>query len=322
MTVWLGIDVSKATLDIASSDGTATWQLPNAPDGWQRLTDRYAATPPTGVVMEATGVLHVGLHLHLCAAGWHSSVVNPSWTAHYVRSQGRLAKTDRVDARLLARYGCKEEPAATPVKSPVQRRVMDLIRRRAQVAKMRVMNLNQTSSTASPEIQGLCTALTTQLDAQITEIEATIAGVLATDPGLHARATQLQSMPGVGPVTATWLIGALPELGERDRRQLAALAGVAPHPQQSGTRTGTARIRGGRRDVTKALFLAARVAVRHDPYFKRYFETYMARPGKAYKMGVIAVANRMLTLLSVMVRDGLLWTETRAYLTFHTTQAA
>lgn len=110
MTIWLGIDVSKATLDIAASDDGATWRLPNTPQGWQTLTARYIEHPPTGVVMEATGALHVRLHLHLSACGWHSSVVNPSWTAAYAGSQGRLGKTDRVDAQLLAWYGVRETP--------------------------------------------------------------------------------------------------------------------------------------------------------------------------------------------------------------------
>lgn len=313
MTIWLGIDVSKATLDCAESGGGETWQVPNTLAGWQALTVRYADAPPTGVVMEATGALHVGLHLHLAAAGWASSVVNPRWTAAYAGSRGQVAKTDRADARLLARYGAKETPAATPVSSPQQRRVMALMRRRSQVAKLRVMNLNQTGSAPNDEIQRCCDMVTTVLEAQIADLEATIAEILAHDPSLQAIDTQLQSMPGVGPVTSTWLICALPELGELDRRKLASLAGVAPHPKQSGTRTRAGWIRGGRAPVTKALFLAARVAVRHDPYFRAYFARYMARPGKAYKMGIIAVANKMLTLLSVMVRDGLLWTDTHAY---------
>lgn len=313
MALWLGIDVAKSTLEIAASDGGATWQVPNTPDGWQALTARYVDAPPTGVVMEATGALHVGLHLHLCAAGWHSSVMNPKWIADYAGSRGRLGKTDRVDARLLARYGSKETPAPTPAKSPAQRRVMALIRRRAQVAKLRVMNLNQASSSPCAEIVTSCELLTVAFETEIARLDAAIAEVLASDPGLQARAVQLQSMPGIGPVTATWLIGALPELGELDRRKLAALAGVAPHPTQSGQHTRAGRIRGGRRDITKALFLAARVAARHDPYFRGYFQAYMARPAKEYKMGVIAVANKMLTLLSVMVRDGLLWTDTNAY---------
>lgn len=248
-----------------------------------------------------------------CAAGWHSSVVNPGWTADYAGSQGRLAKTDRVDARLLARYGIKEEPTATPVQSPVQQRVIALMRRRALVAKMRVRNLNHTTSAPNDEIAGFGETLTAMLDEQLAELDATIADILATDPGLQARAVQLQSMPGIGPVTSTWLIGALPELGELDRRKIAALAGVAPHPKQSGKKKAKGHIRGGRADVRKALFLSARVAARHDPYFRAYFTAYMARPGKEYKMGIIAVANKMLTLLSVMVRDGILWTGTHAY---------
>lgn len=313
MVLWLGIDVSKATLDIAASDGGEGLQVPNTPEGWETLSARYADAPPTGVVMEATGSLHVGLHLHLCAAGWHSSVVNPSWTADYAGSRGRLGKTDRVDARLLARYGLKEEPAATPVTSPAQRRVVALIRRREQIVKMRVMNRNQASSALDAEVQRSCEAMIACCESQIAALETAIAEAVATDPGLQARAVQLQSMPGVGPVTSTWLLGLLPELGDLDRRKLAALAGVAPHPHHSGARRPEGFIRGGRRQLTRTLYLSARVAAQHDPYFHRYFSDYMRRPGKEYKMGIIAVANKMLTLLSVMVRDGLLWTETIAY---------
>ena len=190
---------------------------------------------------------------------------------------------------------------------------MALIRRRSQVAKLRVMNLNQAASSIRAEIITSCDLLTVAFETEIARLDTTIAEAVATDPGLQARAVQLQSMPGIGPVTATWLLGALPELGELDRRKLAALAGVAPHPTHSGTQHREGHIRGGRRDITTALFLSARVAARHDPYFRASFQAYMARPDKADKMGVIAVANKMLTLLSVMVRDGLLWTDTNAY---------
>ncbi len=322
MTGWLGIDVSKATLAGAEAETGVYWQLPNTPAGWRALTARYADDPPAGVVMEATGALHVGLHLHLVACGWHSSVLNPSRTAAYAASQGRLGKTDRADARLLARYGARERPPVTPVTSPAQQRVMALMRRRAQVVKLRVMNTNQAGAARSDEIVALCETLTAACEAQIAELDARIAAILATDPELAALSRQLQSMPGIGPVTSTWLICALPELADRDRRQLAALAGVAPHPRQSGQRARRGRVRGGRPDLTRALFVAARVAIRHDPYFRDYFARYMGRPGKSYKMGVIAVANKMLTLLAAMVRQGLGWTETDAYRRSHPTPPA
>lgn len=318
---WLGIDISKPVLECARSDQDRCWQVPNTAEGWAMLTTQLADDPPVGVVMEATGALHVGLHLHLHASGWHSSVLNPSWTAHYARSQGRWTKTDRVDARVLARYGEREHPAATPVTSPAQQQVVALMRRRAQVVKLRVMNSNQAGSALSDEVRASCDAVTAMLEDQIRLLDTRIAEVLRTTPELAARRDQLETMPGVGPVTSSWLIGALPELGTLDRRKLASLAGVAPHPRQSGTRKGRGHIRGGRKDVTKALFLAARVAIRHEPYFHQYFQAYMTRPGKAYKMGVIAVANKMVTLLSVMVRDGLTWQETDAYRSAHPTPA-
>jgi len=312
MQWWLGIDVSKASLELATSETADGWQCPNTPEGWQAVVARYADAPPTGVVMEATGALHVGLHLYLSSVGWHSSVINPSWTAAYARSQGRQAKTDRVDARLLARYGARETPAATPVRSPAQQRIVALMRRRAQVVKLRVMNLNQAASAPNPEIAAFCDALTTALETQIAELDAAIAEILASDASLQARAVQLRSMPGIGPVVSTWLLCALPELGMLDSKKLAALAGVAPHPTQSGGRVRRSRIRGGRAVVTTALFQAARVAARHAPYFRGYFTRYMSRPGKDYKMGIIAVANKMLTLLAAMIRHGLLWPQTNA----------
>lgn len=312
MATWLGVDVSKATLDLADARSGEVWRVANSPDGWQALTERYAETPPAGVVMEATGSLHVGVHLYLVAHGWHSSVMNPSWTQSYARSQGRLGKTNRVDAALLARYGCKAQPPATPVKPEAQRQMMALIRRRAQVVKLRVMNLNQGSTSLNTDSGASCARMTAAFETEIASLNAEIEALLATDVSLQALSAQLQSMPGIGPVTSSWLLGALPELGALARRKIAALAGVAPHPRQSGTRQARGRIRGGRAPVTKALFQSSRVAVRHDPYFRTYFTAYMSRPGKEYKLGIIAVANKMLTLLSVMVRDGLMWPETNA----------
>lgn len=322
MAGWLGIDVAKAILECADATQEPTWQVPNTPDGWQTLIARDAGDPPTGVVMEATGALHVGLHLHLTAAGWHSRVINPSWTAAYAGSRGTRATTDRVDARMLARDGAKEEPTATPVKSPVQRRVVALMHRREQVVKMRVMNQHQASSAPDAEIRGYCDAMMAACATRIAELDAQMAAILDADPVVQTRAAQLQSMPGIGPVASTWLIGMLPELGELDRRKIASLAGVAPHPHQGGTSRARGHIRGGRRQLTKILYRCARVAAQHDPYFHRSFTDYMARPGKEDKMGIIAVANKMLTLLSVMVRDGLMWSETNAATSIQTVSPA
>lgn len=237
----------------------------------------------------------------------------PSWTAAYARSQGQFTKTDRVDARLLARYGERERPVATASTSPEHQRVVALMRRRAQIVKFQVMNANQAGSALTDEVRASCDDVNAMLLEQIQLLNAQITAVLQTTPELATRREQLETIPGIGPVTSSWLIGILPELGLIQQKKLAALAGVAPHPTQSGARRGRNHIRGGRRDVTKALFLAARVAIRHEPYFQTYFQNYMARPGKAYKMGVIAVANKLLRLLSIMVRDGLTWQETRAY---------
>ena len=314
---WLGIDVSKPILDCAHSDHAEPWQVPNTPDGWTELTDRFVDDPPAGVVMEATGALHVGVHLHLSSVGWHSSVINPSWTAAYARSQGQLAKTDRTDAQLLARYGAREQPAATPVNSPAQQHVLALFRRRAQLVKLRVMQTNQAASARFEDVRVSCETVVTMLHQQIEELNTRIHDVLAADPELAARRDHLQTMPGIGPVISTCLLGALPELGTLGAKELAALAGVAPHPHQSGGRIQRRHLRGGRREVTRALFQAARIAIRHEVYFRHYFDRYMARPGKEYKMGAIAVAHKMLTLLAVMVRDGLAWTETNAYKSAH-----
>lgn len=312
METWIGIDVGKHTLSCAESTHQTAWTVANTPAGWDDLTVRLATLEPVGVVMEATGSVYVGVYVHLMAAGIACTVLNPAWSHAFARSTGRFKKTDHADAQMLARYGVEKRPAPTPVKSTQQQRLTALIRRRGQLVKLAVMEQNRRSSALPDDPVASIEAVLACVQDQITQLETEMATLIASDAHLQARAHQLQSMPGIGPVVSTWLLGCLPELGTLDRRAIAALAGVAPHPRESGRRTGYRAIQGGRPEIRRMLYMAAQTAVHHAPYFHAYFAAYMRRPGKEYKMGIIATANKMLTILTAMVRDGLLWEDTRA----------
>lgn len=312
MATWIGIDVGKHELVCAESAHLTAWTVANTPAGWDELTTRLTTLEPAGVVLEATGTVYVGIYVHLTAAGIACTVLNPAWSHAFAGSTGRLKKTDRTDAHMLARYGVEKHPAPTPLKSAQQQRLTALIRRRGQLVKLAVMEQNRRSSALPDDPVASIDAVLACVQDQITQLEAEMAALIASDACLQARAQQLRSMPGIGPVVSTWLLGCLPELGTLDRRAIAALAGVAPHPRESGRRTGYRAIQGGRPEIRRMLYMAAQTAVHHAPYFQAYFAAYMRRPGKEYKMGIIATAHKMLTILSAMVRDGLLWEDTRA----------
>lgn len=313
MSVWIGIDITKHTLECAESGRTTTWQVPNTAAGWAALRSRYATCPPDEFVMEATGSLSVGVHLHLTASGFASTVLTPAWSHHFAGSEGCSKKTDRTDAQLLARYGAEKQPIPTPVKSPHQRRLTALIQRRAQRVTLQVMEQNRRTGALPDDPVDSIDAVLAVVQEQIAALNAQIEEVVAADVAMQTRAHQMRSMPGIGPVVRTWLPSCLPELGDLDRRAIAALAGVAPHPRERGGGKTRRAIRGGRPEIRRALSMAAQTAAHHGPYFKEYFFRDMGRPGKEYTMGAIAVANKMLTIRSAMVRDGLMWEDTRAY---------
>lgn len=303
----VGIDVSKAHLDVALLPDDTAFRVANDATGWAALIDRIAGETPPTVILEATGSHHVGVTLALAAAGLPPAVMNPEQTHAFIRSEGQRTKTDRTDARLLARFAQQKQPDPSPVLTQDARDLKELVGCRDDLTKLLTMEQNRlgvATDRTRRHHQTVIDHLTTERRA----VDQEIAQLIAADPVLVTRNTILQSMPGIGPVLSAVLLAGLPELGQADPKGLAALAGVAPHTQQSGRHTGRGAIGGGRVTIRKALYQMATTAVRCNPVIKAHFTQLRQR--MTYTPAVIACARRMLGILNAMVRKGLTWQET------------
>lgn len=267
-TNWIGIDVSKATLDVCVGDQGSVRHYANTNQGHRTLVQALAKIAVDGIVLEATGPYHHALVQALVATGMPPAVINPQWIRAFRRSHGGYAKNDRKDARLLAQYGRQKQPAPSRVAPDTERELQELVSAREDLVKLRVAEKNRKHVTT------------------------------------HAL---VQSMPGIGPVISATLLAWLPELGEMDRRQIAALAGLAPYDRESGTQRGTRHIAGGRSRVRTAMYQAANAAG-HNPVLKARKTDLCGK--KPHKVAMVALARYQLSLLTVMVRDNLRWEQT------------
>ncbi len=305
---WVGIDVSKAQLEIALLPDATTRCVANDDAGWRQLVAWLREVAPTGIVLEATGGYHVGVTLALAAAGRPPAVLNPEQTHAFIRSEGQRTKTDRTDARLLARFGQQKQPGPSPVLAQNARDLKELVACRDDFTKLLTMEKNRRQQ-ATTRTQAHHQAVIDHLLAERRAVEQEIATLLDADPALATRTAILRSMPGIGPVLSAVLVAGLPELGQADAKGLAALAGVAPHLQQSGQRSPRGAIAGGRRTICKALYQMAQTAVTRNPVIRAHYQQLRQR--LPHKPAVIACARRMLGILNAMVRDGLTWPETQ-----------
>src|SRR5690625_589854 len=288
--MFVGIDVSKATLDVVAVPAGRVRQVPNTEAGWTRLIAWVRRAGPTApcIVLEPTSTYHVGLLLALAAAGMPASLVNPRWARAFAESEGTLTKTDGVDAGVLARYAQQRQPAPTPIPSAALRELDELLTCRDGLVKSRVAEQNRlgTATAATADVHQTVIA---HLRAQQADVEARIAAVLAADAELAAREARLRTAPGVGAVVGPVLVTELPELGLVDGKAIAALAGVAPHAQESGRQRRQSRVRGGRRQVTRALYQMAITAVRHDPTMAAHYRQLRER--RPTKVALVAVMS-------------------------------
>ncbi len=303
----VGIDVSKATLDLARYPSGELLQVANTPDGWIEAVAWITANPPDWIVLEATGRLHVGLTVALAEAGLPTSVVNPAAVRHFARSLGRHAKTDQIDAAVLARFGVTTQPMASPVPSERVRVLQALLTRHEQLAGDIATERTRLSSAPVPVRESITTHIT-WLQSQITAIDAALARELAEDAELSEQATRYRTVPGIGPHIASVLILQLPELGTGTRKELAALVGVAPFARDSGVFRGKRVTYGGRALVRKALYQAVTSANRCNPVIQTFYRRLRAA-GKPHKVAMVAAMNKLTGLLHAMARDGLTWTE-------------
>jgi len=305
---FVGIDVSKAHLDVALLPANTTFRVPNDDDGWAGLIARIAGDTPPTVVLEATGSYHVGVTLALAAAGMPPAVMNPAQTHAFIRSEGQRTKTDRTDARLLARFGQQKAPAPSPVLTQNARDLKELVACRDDFTTLLTMEKNRLH-VATERTRRHHQAVIDHLVAARRTVDAEIAQLIAADAALAERDRIVQSVPGIGVVLGPVFLAGLDELGQDGAKDLASLAGVAPHLRQSGTQRGRSAIGGGRPTIRKALYQMAVTAVNHDPAMKAHFRQLRLRV--PYKVAIIACARRMLGILNAMVRKGLTWQETK-----------
>ena len=302
--VYIGMDVSKATLDICVSDGE-TWQAANDDGAMEALCARIAALHPTLIVLEATGGYELRAAAALAAAGLPVAVVNPRQVRSYARSVGQLAKTDRIDARILARFAAAVQPEARPLPEAETREIEALITRRRQLVAMITAEANRLSAAPSITRNEIKTHIA-WLRRQQAKIDETIDDRVRRSPIWRAKDDLLRSVPGIGSKTSSTLLAMLPELGMLNSKQIAALVGVAPLNQDSGTFRGRRRVYGGRVRVRTALYMAALVASRYNPVLKDLYGRLRAA-GKPAKVALVACMRKLLIIVNAMVRYGRAW---------------
>jgi transposase len=311
---FVGIDVSETALEVCLVPQGTRRRFGQDAEGWQELCRVVAEQSAPLVVMEATGGLERPAARLLSAAGIAVAVVNPRHIRQFAKGLGWLAKTDRLDAALIARYGALAQPAARPPLSAAQARLQALVLRRRQLAQQVNAEGNRLRRATEPMIQASVERHRAWLKAELTALDEQIAAALAAEPDGAERAIILASVPGIGPVATSALVALLPELGQRDGKTIAALAGLAPIAQDSGQRRGQRCIQGGRDVVRCVLYMAALVASRHNPVIRAFYQRLVAA-GKARKQALTAAMRKLLVILNAMLRDRTGWNPDHAALT-------
>lgn len=304
----IGIDISKDTLDIhRQSDGRHA-RFGNDRTGLAALR-RWIGKTPVRVVYEATGRYHRDMEAALDAAGHALVKVNPGRARRFAQAAGYGAKTDRVDAAMLARMGTVLELGATPVRSESMHEIRELHIARLGLIKDRTACRNRLQAARNRVVLAQLRARLRQVERQIEQIDAELARLVAEDPALAQRFGILMSIPGIGPVAAVAMLVEMPELGTMDGKEAASLAGLAPITRESGRWKGQSRIGGGRRGLRRALYMPALVATRHN---RQLGQTYRAlcSAGKPAKVALTAVMRKLLILANALIRDDRKWAET------------
>jgi transposase len=306
---YVGIDVSKDHLDLHARPDGGTARAGNDPDGAAALAARPDVRAAALVVIEATGGYEHPVAAALAAAGVPVAVVNPRQVRDFARATGRRAKTDALDAAVLAHFAEAVRPDPRPLPDADTRRLAELLDRRRQLLGMRAMEASRLAQAAAPVVRRDIEAHFRWLGGRIDRADAELAAAVEASPVWRADDDLLRTVPGVGPVVSRTLPAALPELGALTRQQVAALAGVAPVNRDSGRRSGKRPIAGGRAGVRTALYQAALSARRYNPALRAFADRLAAR-GKAAKVVLVAVARKLLMIANAILRDRKPWSET------------
>jgi transposase len=300
-SIYVGIDVSKDRLDVAVLGDRQTVQVDNTQKGINELVVWMQELQPELIVVEATGGYQRNVVEALFHAGFGVAVVNPARVRQFARACGLLAKTDKLDAQVLAVFGQRVQPRRYEGKSEAEKQLSALLVRRRQLEEMLKAEQNRLR-TIAPSLRGSVERIIAILKAEKKRLDEQIQQLLNEQKAWQEQTEILNSAPGVGPVTTATLLAELPELGKMDRKQIAALVGVAPMNFDSGKKRGYRKTKGGRADVRSVLYMSTLVATRYNPVIQTHYQQLLKR-GKEKKVALIACMRKFLTILNAMLRD-------------------
>lgn len=303
--LFVGIDVCKRQLEMRVHGCEDDWQFPNDAEGIGDLLVTLRRLAPTLIIVEATGGYEMVMVAEVCAAGLPIAVVNPTRVRRFADSLGQLAKTDRIDAGVIAHFGSVVRPPIRTLQSEEEEYLRGLVERRRQIIVILTAEKNRLHTSPlrlRPDVQ----EHVDWLEGKLKELEAEIGQMIRHSPIWREKEAILRSVPGIGPITAVTLLADLPELGTLNRQKIAALVGVAPFNKDSGPRRGKRRIFGGRASVRRTLYMGTLVATRFNPVIRRFYQNLIQR-GKPTKVALTACMRKLLVILNAMLRNGEPW---------------
>ncbi len=304
--VVVGIDVSKDVLDVAVRPTMERWSCSNDVKGVREIVRRLRRLGVTLVVLEATGGFEHVVVVSLAEADLRVAVVNPRQVRDFARATGQLAKTDKIDADILALFGERVRPERREIPDEVREKLTALVTRRRQLTDMITAEKNRLGAARDRSVRHSITKHIDWLQRQLKDEDDQLKTAIRKSPVWRAEEDLLRSVPGVGAVTSQTFVAQLPELGKLNRKKIAALVGVAPFAQDSGTLRGKRSIWGGRASVRSVLYMATLVAVRHNPVLRSAYQRLLAA-GKPPKVALTACMRKLLVILNAMVRDHTYW---------------
>ena len=303
---FVGIDVSKSTLDVCIEPAVQTLHVAYDEAGIKQIVVRLKEVNPTLIVMEATGGLEVRIATELASQGLPVAVINPRQARDFAKATGQLAKTDKVDAAMLAAFAQAIRPQVRSLKDADTRALDDMVTRRRQLIDMRVQETLRLGTAASKPLEKSLNKHIVWLDKRIAEIDTDLASRLRKSDVWRTKDDLLRGIPGVGPVTTLTMLAKCPELGLLNRREIAALTGVAPLANDSGKHRGKRFIWGGRADVRAVLYMAAISAIQHNDAIKAFAER-LKKAGKPPKVVIVACMRKLLTIMNSMLKNNTPW---------------
>lgn len=304
--VWIGIDVAKATLDLHLLPAGQSHHLPNSTVGHEQLRKLLPQPADCLIVLEATGGYEREVVADLTDAGYRVAVINPKRARDFAKALGLVAKTDRIDARVLALFAEKVQPAPNDKTPQKQAEIQQLVARRRQLVDLKTQESNRWDTTHAKAARQSIQAVINTLEAEIRGIEKAIETLLESDDDWQRKIQLIQSVPGLGAVTAATVIADVPELGKLNRQQISALIGLAPYNRDSGAMKGKRSISGGRKSVRCVLYMAAIAARRFNPVIKTFADR-LAQHGKPFKIVITACMRKLLVILNSILKSGQPW---------------